>query len=139
MKLSCGVVPVRKVNDEWEFLILRCFKNWDFPKGMKDPDESPLAAARREFTEETGLKKIEIIADQRFIETEPYSQNKVARYYLGLVTDATEVKILPNPVTGIIEHHEFRWLNASETKLRLVPRLQKVLAWALENLPGQNS
>ena len=28
---------------------------WTLPKGMLDPGEDPLAAARREFTEETGI------------------------------------------------------------------------------------
>lgn len=29
--------------------------NWSIPKGLLDGDEEPLAAARREFTEETGF------------------------------------------------------------------------------------
>jgi predicted NUDIX family NTP pyrophosphohydrolase len=29
---------------------------WTIPKGVLDPDEDPLDAARREFTEETGIK-----------------------------------------------------------------------------------
>ena len=28
---------------------------WTIPKGVLDPDEDPLDAARREFTEETGI------------------------------------------------------------------------------------
>ncbi len=35
---------------------------WSIPKGLVDPDEDPLAAARREFEEETGCK-----ASGRFI------------------------------------------------------------------------
>ncbi len=134
-KLSCGVIPVRKKNHQWEVLVLRCFNNWDFPKGMKDPEEDPLHAARREFTEETQLNDIHIPSPELFIETAPYSQNKVARYYLGIVEGGENVKITPNPVTGIIEHHEFRWVKISDAENMLVPRLKIVLKWAKENLP----
>lgn len=134
MKLSCGVVPVRKKDDAWEYLLLRCYKNWDFPKGMKDEGETPLSAAKREFTEETGLKTIRIPSAELFIETEPYSNGKVARYYLGIVEGNEEIQLLPNPVTGILEHHEYRWFTQEEANSRLVPRLRKVLLWAAENL-----
>ncbi|MES2528107.1 MAG: NUDIX domain-containing protein [Bdellovibrionota bacterium] len=134
-RLSCGVVPLRKKNNHWEVLILRCFKNWDFPKGMKDPDESPISAARREFTEETHLKEILISSPELFIDTEPYSNNKVARYFLGIVVGGDDVKITPNPITGVMEHHEFRWVKIKDADDMLVPRLKKVLKWAKENLP----
>ncbi len=135
MKLSCGVIPVRKNHHAWEFLILRCYKNWDFPKGMKDEGETPLAAARREFTEETGIASINIPSSELFIETDPYSNGKVARYYLGFVEGKVNIRLLPNPVTGILEHHEYRWLTKEEALELLVPRLKKVLLWATENLP----
>ena len=138
MKLSCGVVPFRKKGDEKEFLILRCFRNWDFPKGMKDDGETPLKAATREFTEETGIDEIKILSADLYIETEKYSHGKIARYYPGLVPVEAQVKLVPNPVTGILEHQEFRWVSAEEAHRLLVPRLQKVLAWTLKNLPEQN-
>ena len=42
---------------------------WSIPKGLFDPDEDPLAAARREFEEETGQK---IAGD--FFELKPITQ-----------------------------------------------------------------
>lgn len=135
MILSCGIVPIRKAGNHWQFLLLRCFRNWDFPKGMKDTDESPLEAARREFSEETGIGKIEIISEDLYIETEKYGQGKVARYYPGIVKDKSPVTLLPNPITGILEHQEYRWVSADEAHDMLVPRIQKVLAWTLKNLP----
>jgi predicted NUDIX family NTP pyrophosphohydrolase len=42
---------------------------WSIPKGLADPGEELLAAARREFTEETSL-----IADGPFIELTPLKQ-----------------------------------------------------------------
>lgn len=137
MKLSCGVVPYRGKGKGREYLVLRCFRNWDFPKGMKEVDEDPLVATRREFSEETGIKKILISAEELFIETEPYGNGKVARYYLGEVNETEKVQLLPNPLTGILEHHEFRWVSADEARDKLVPRLKRVLDWAEENLAGK--
>lgn len=133
MRLSCGVVPLRKKENRREVLLLRCFKNWDFPKGMLDPGEDPLSAALREFTEETGISHIEIISPDLFIQTEPYSNGKVARYYPGIVSVDAEVIMRPNPVTGILEHHEYRWFALGEAEEKLVPRLKKVLAWTRKN------
>lgn len=132
MRLSCGVVPFRKNGDKLEVLLLRCFKNWDFPKGKMDKGEDPLTAARREFTEETGISEIEIVSPDLFIETEPYSSGKVARYYPGIVKTQAVVVIRPNPVTGILEHHEYRWFSPDDAVEKLVPRLKKVLLWARE-------
>jgi 8-oxo-dGTP pyrophosphatase MutT (NUDIX family) len=128
-KISCGVIPLRKKGSEWEVLILRCFKNWDFPKGMKEKDEDPLDCARREFAEETGLPDIEIASKDLFTETGLYNHGKIARYYVGIVHGEDEVKIIPNPVTGILEHHEYRWLKLEDAEDLLVPRLKIVLKW----------
>jgi len=42
---------------------------WSIPKGEFGPDEDPLAAARREFTEETGF-----VADGNFVPLAPITQ-----------------------------------------------------------------
>ena len=36
---------------------------WGFPKGHVDPGEDALTAARREITEETGLRHLELVKD----------------------------------------------------------------------------
>ena len=95
-----------------------------------DKDEEPLTAAKREFTEETGIPEIEIVSTELFIETEAYSNGKVARYYPGMVAADAEVVIRPNPITGVLEHHEYRWFSLDEADEKLVPRLKKVLTWA---------
>ena len=135
MKLSCGIVPFRRTEGNREYLLLRCYRNWDFPKGMKDAGESPLSAARREFTEETGIEEVNIVSADLFTETEKYGAGKVARYYPGEVSADAQVKLAPNPVTGILEHQEFRWVSESEAQNLLGPRLQKVLAWVAKELP----
>jgi len=58
---SCGVIPFRKINDEYQFLLLHQNNgDWSFPKGHAEEGESYEETAVREFTEETGitLKKL---------------------------------------------------------------------------------
>lgn len=128
--LSAGAVPVRKKNGQWEFLLLRAFKYWDFPKGMVEPGEDPWDGAIREVEEETGLSKFSTPWGKLFFETQPYGKGKVARYYLIKVEDDKNVVLVANPVTGIIEHHEHRWVNFEVAHNLVVPRIQEVITWA---------
>ena len=107
--LSAGVVVVRRAADGWRVLLLRVYNYWDFPKGVVEAGEDPLATARREVREETGIEDLEFRWGEEFIETEPYSKNKVARYYLA-TSPADVVKLPVNPELGRPEHHECRWL-----------------------------
>ena len=45
--------------DDWRVLLLRVYNYWDCPKGMVEPGEDPLATARREVAEETGIEDLE--------------------------------------------------------------------------------
>ena len=81
--LSSGVVVLREESGEWLFLLLRAFRSWDFPKGMVEEGEEPLAAARREVREESTIEDLDFRYGESFIETGPYSRNKVARYYIA--------------------------------------------------------
>lgn len=113
---------------------MRAFKYWDFPKGMVEKDEDPWDAALREVREETGLDHISTPFGKRFIETEPYGKGKVARYYVVLIENEKEVTLLANPITGIIEHHEFRWVSYQHAREMLVPRVVTVLDWAKKQI-----
>ncbi|HXV31167.1 MAG TPA: NUDIX domain-containing protein [Sinorhizobium sp.] len=55
--ISAGVIPARKTPEGWKVLILRAYRNWDFPKGVIDPGEEPLAAAKREAAEEAAYEQ----------------------------------------------------------------------------------
>src|SRR5690349_1629357 len=82
-RLSAGVVVLREVPEGWSFLLLRAFTHWDFPKGMVEPGEQPLAAAIREVREESLIGDLQFSWGDAYTETGPYSRGKVARYYLA--------------------------------------------------------
>jgi len=130
MILSAGIVVVRREDDRWKFLLLRAFRNWDFPKGEVEPGESPLAAALRETREETGLAELDFKWGTMFQGTAPYNRGaKTARYYLAETRQAAVVFAV-NPALGGPEHHEYRWVDQEELD-RLAPaRLKPVVAWA---------
>jgi predicted NUDIX family NTP pyrophosphohydrolase len=63
-KISAGILVYRKKNDEWQVLLVhpggpfwakKDAGAWSIPKGECGVNEEPLAAARREFFEETGF------------------------------------------------------------------------------------
>ncbi|WII72613.1 NUDIX domain-containing protein [Bdellovibrio sp. 22V] len=127
-RLSAGIVPVFAA-ERTQYLLLRSYNYWDFPKGLVEKDEDPFAAAQRELLEETGISDVEFPFGKEFLETEPYSNGKVARYYLGAVTE-TEVVLGVNPELGRPEHQEYRWATYEEAKKLLGPRVLRVLNWA---------
>jgi 8-oxo-dGTP pyrophosphatase MutT (NUDIX family) len=130
---AAGAVVFRRGERGIRILILRAYKNWDFPKGMVEPGEEALAAARREVAEETGLAELEFPFGDEFRETVPYSGNKVARYYLA-ETDAEKIVLPVSPELGRPEHHEYRWVSFDEAEELLPPRLAVVLEWAKKTI-----
>lgn len=126
---SAGVVVVRRFGGEWRCLVLRAYRNWDFPKGEIERGEQPLAAALRETLEETGLGSVELRWGDDYIETAPYGRGKVARYYLAEAGEG-DVYLPVNALLGRPEHHEFRWVGFDEAARISPARLQDVVAWA---------
>ncbi|HLS80805.1 MAG TPA: NUDIX domain-containing protein [Steroidobacter sp.] len=132
-RLSAGVVVVRETPEGWRFLLLRAFNHWDFPKGMVEPGEEPLAAAIREVREETLIEDLEFAWGERYMQTGPYSRGKVARYYLAR-TRTSDVTLPVIAELGRAEHNEFRWVDL-ETALQLVsPRVRPIVEWAAAQL-----
>lgn len=128
-RLSCGIIPVRDEDGRPVTLMLRAFQYWDFPKGLTEEGEEPLATAVRELAEETGIRDAVFEWGERFLETGPYSRGKVARYYIARTATADVVMGL-SPVTGQPEHHEWRWLSFDEAYDLSSPRVRDVVRWA---------
>lgn len=110
-------------------LVLRAWRNWDFPKGRIEAGETPLAAALRESLEEAALDDLTFPWGEVWRDTAPYAGGKVARYFVA-ETRREDVVLPVNPVLGRPEHHEGRWMSFEHARGLLVPRLQGILDWA---------
>jgi 8-oxo-dGTP pyrophosphatase MutT (NUDIX family) len=132
-RLSAGVVVVRRVPTGWLFLMLRAYRNWDFPKGVVDPGEAPLAAARREVREETLIDDLQLTWGEEYRETAPYSNNKIARYYIG-ETRTDRVTLPVSPEIGKPEHDESRWVDIAVALSLSSPRLDPIVRWAARTI-----
>lgn len=129
--LSAGVIVLRDFPTGTRVLLLRVYRNWDFPKGALESDETPIEAAIREVREETGIHDLNFKLGYAYAETQPYAHNKIARYYLAWTQQ--DLNTLPiNPVLGRAEHHEFRWVTFEECSELIPPRLTEVWQWAQE-------
>ena len=119
---------LRRIDGQWHCLLLRAYRNWDFPKGMVDAGEEPLHAALREVEEESGLTELVMPWGTGYRETEPYARGKVARYYVAESPKGRAV--LPiSPELGRPEHHEYRWVTLDAAQQLVPPRLKAVLSW----------
>jgi len=128
-RFSAGVVIVHLAEEAVQYLLLRAYKNWDFPKGLVEPGEQPLDAAVREVKEETTLVNLAFDWGQDYMDTGPYNKGKISRYYLAR-SNVTQVHLPINPELGFPEHQEARWVGL-ETALNMVsPRLKPVVHWA---------
>ena len=128
-KRAAGTVVFRRTDRGVRLLVLRAYKNWDFPKGLIEPGESELDAARRETTEETGLANLEFPFGDAYKDTLAYAGGKVARYFIA-ETQESGIELPVSPELGRPEHHEWRWVSYDEAEDLLPPRLGIVLEWA---------
>ena len=128
-RMSSGVVVVSVVERKLRFLLLRAYRNWDFPKGLVEPGESPIDAAVREVREETTLDDISFDWGMVYMDTGPYRRGKIARYYIARSKE-THIELPVNPDLGVPEHHEARWMDYDRVLATVSPRLQPVVRWA---------
>ena len=127
-RFSAGVVVVRCMEGVYRYLLLRAYGYWDFPKGLVEPDETPLAAAQREAREEAGLSDLDFRWGHGYFETDPYG-GKIARYYLA-ASPAGDVRLGVNRLLGRPEHHGFLWADREAARRRLGTRVRAALDWA---------
>ncbi|MGZ9013787.1 MAG: NUDIX domain-containing protein [Burkholderiales bacterium] len=136
--ISAGVIPLRRTPQGWQLLVLRAYKNWDFPKGVVEPGEEPIDAAKREAIEETGLSDLDFPFGDSYRETLPYAGGKIARYYLAETTEE-DVRMPISEALGRPEHHEWRWVTFDEAEDLLSPRLALILDWARKTLEEEGT
>lgn len=134
-RLSAGVVIVRETADGWRYLLLRAFTHWDFPKGMVEPGEEPLAAAIREVREETLIEDVRFAWGHDFIETGPYSRGKIARYYVASTTTSS-ITLPVIQELGRPEHNEFRWVDEPSARRLVSARIVPIISWAAAKIAG---
>jgi 8-oxo-dGTP pyrophosphatase MutT (NUDIX family) len=128
-RLSAGVVIVSVVNRKLQFLLLRAYRNWDFPKGLVESGEEPIEAAIREVREETTLDDISFDWGLVFMDTGPYNKGKISRYYIAR-SKKMHIILPVNPELGVPEHHESRWVDYQKALAMVTPRLVPVVRWA---------
>ena len=130
-KRSFGMVPIAtEQNGFLQLLILRAYKNWDFPKGGADDNETPLVAAIREMKEETGIQQLAMEWGEISMDTEIYAGGKVATYYIARV-ERQELVLPVSEELGSPEHDEYRWVSYQEARSLLPPRLIPILDWVV--------
>ena len=134
-RLSAGVVVLRRGPLGWLYLMLRAYRNWDFPKGVVEPGEDPLAAARREVREETSIEDLGFDWGKIYRETGPYGNRKIARYYLA-ATRTDRITLPISPELGRPEHDEWRWVDRDAALSLASARLQPIVRWAAETVGG---
>jgi 8-oxo-dGTP pyrophosphatase MutT (NUDIX family) len=60
-EVSAGGIVFRRTAEGVRYLLIRdSYRNWGFPKGHLEAEESPDAAAVREVHEETGLRRLDM-------------------------------------------------------------------------------
>ena len=134
-QLSAGVVVVRDKPGPCSYLLLRAYSHWDFSKGLLETGEQPIAAARREVEEETGIKQLDFRWGYDYYETGPYRHGKIARYYLAATTQP-RVELRVSQELGRPEHDEYRWMSFEEGLELLGARVRPVLEWAHHKTGG---
>jgi bis(5'-nucleosidyl)-tetraphosphatase len=110
---SYGIIPVIRNGSEFLFLLVhQTAGHWGFPKGHKEKDESPMVAAKRELSEETGIEDCEILDPLPIVEHYRFEKDatiteKTVSYFLGIVDNqATEV-----PQEFKSEVSEMKWFS----------------------------
>ena len=112
MEKSCGLV----VFNTNKILLLKYSTNdaqgegghWDFPKGHVEPNETEIGTALRELEEETGISKVEIIADFRHSISYTFSRRSesISKEVIFFLASTVEKR-----VTLSHEHIDYAWLD----------------------------
>ena len=111
------VYPVKKHNDDWEYLMLKRVKNrggfWQGVTGAPEGDETLIEAANRELFEETGFNYVKLIKtdisyiipmEDRWTDIYPKDSKHIPEFlFIAIVYQPDPPKIDP------IEHDNWKW------------------------------
>ncbi len=132
-EFSCGIVPLRKGDNEIEVLLIfhRGGRNWAFPKGHKDPGETDLQTAERELNEETGLTV------SSFLSKTPYKETY--QFYKFKDKISKTVIYFPAFVEGTLKLQEeeiidARWIPLSQANRHLTFKESKEICQKVQSL-----
>lgn len=99
---------------------------WGFPKGRRNPHESDLNCAIREFQEETGLKRQDftIIQNTNPISETFFGSNQVHychKYYIAICNKSTKVEMNLNNPHMVREIGGIKWCSLDEAISKIRP------------------
>jgi 8-oxo-dGTP pyrophosphatase MutT (NUDIX family) len=137
--VSAGIVPVRKIKNDYYYLMLRSFKKfWDFPKGKLEGSEGPLEAAKRETREESSLKETDLSFNWGYDSyvTEPYKRGTKRVIYFLAETNRSTIFLPINEELGMPEHDGYSWMTFEEALDITNERVGGVLKWANAKIHG---
>ena len=150
MKRSAGLLLYRRNGDVREFFLVHpggpfwAKKDegaWSIPKGLYEEGEPPLEAAKREFTEETGL-----VVDGHFIPLGEFKQpggKIVSAWLVEADCDASAVQSnlfaiewppRSGKMTEFPEIDRAAWFTASEAMVKILRGQKPMLEHAMEQL-----
>lgn len=96
---SYGIIPLRKVQGEWEALLIQHGAgHWGFPKGHANAHENHLMTAQRELEEETGMTIQHMLSKEPLIETYRFTRQgrsvkKSVTYFLAEVSGNLQIQL----------------------------------------------
>ena len=99
---------------------------WGFPKGRRNPHESDMNCAIREFQEETGLKRNEffLLQNTQSISETFFGSNHVHychKYYLAICPPRTNVSLQEQHPHMFREIGDIRWFTLEEAMAKIRP------------------
>ena len=106
---SAGAVIFRKENGDFSYLLIQYgLGHWGFPRGLIEKGEELEETAKREITEETGIKDFRFL--QGFKETIKFffkwKDENILKFVTYFLAETKEEKIILS-----YEHKDFAWLS----------------------------
>jgi len=94
-RLAAGMVIFRRFDGDWRCLMLRAYRNWDFPKGLIEPGEDALADIRvKSLVGAHGLTQLIKGALFQFDGFDPVVIGSIALLMVGVAVAAAGVPAL---------------------------------------------